>query len=224
MTERKPEVERLVALMRDEAGDPAAWTAETADVDPRIALLLEGELASDEAQALAGRLIDDPELGLQTRVAAALMEARREEEMSTPVRTRESGGSRWPWAVGFAVAAAALVAVFVRPPTLDSTDDSGIRSGSFQALEPTKPSASLPRDGFALEWTGGPTSAVYDLFVTTAELVPVYQARELSQARKVVPAAALDGFKSGTKFLWRVVAVTRDGRRVHSTAFEVVLE
>lgn len=226
MTDPNSQTERIRGLLRDEAGDPTAWSrgATSDEADSRIDLLIRGELAPDEAEALAQRLIDEPELGLQARIAAALAQAQQEEDTFTVSTTPRNAANRWPWALGFAVAAAALAVVLVRPPTLEPIDGSGIRSGVSRTLKPANGSAVLQRDAFVLEWTGGPPTAVYELFVTTAELKPVYQARNLLEAHTVVPPTALQEFDSGTNFLWRVVAVTEDGRRVHSTAFEVVLE
>ncbi|MEM6990196.1 MAG: hypothetical protein AAF721_06860 [Myxococcota bacterium] len=214
MTERPSETERLRALFRDEA-----WTADR-DAQVDAGALIRGELDQDDAVALAARALDEPDVAFAVRVAAAMDEARR--EASAEVHgARPSSRPAWPWAVGLAVAAALLLFVFTRPPSLPELDDSTIRSGPVRAIEPTKPAAVLSRDAFVLEWSGGPPDATYDVFVTTAELQPVFQARELTERTLQVPATKLEAYPAGSKLLWRVVAVTREGRRVHSTAFEV---
>ena len=46
---------------------------------------------------------------------------------------------------------------------------------------------------------------------------------QLRKTKHTVPADALSELPAGTQLLWRVVAVTEQGRRVHSTTFEVVI-
>jgi len=213
---------RLRALLRDEAGDPS--DTPDPEFDAQVEALLSGDLDEAEAQDLAGQLLDDPELAFQVRVAVEMQHAREEEEAAAaPAVTRSNAGSRWAWATAFAAAAALLVFVVARPPPLPPGGESPVRSGTFPLLAPTQPSATLPRDAFVLEWTGGPTGAVYELFVTTPSLQPVYQARELPAPRHTVPASALKPYPTGSRFVWRVVAVTDEGRRIHSTAFEAIV-
>lgn len=188
--------------------------------------LLEGRLAAPEAEALAARVLDDPQLGLELRVRAAMRQARAELGGDAAQIEPAANSSRYRsmlWSGLFAVAAAGLVLVVVRPPSFSNTGTPTLRGEPQAALEPTAPSATLPREAFTLEWTGGPDGATYDLYVTTAELEPVYSVFNLDQREHTLPVSALAEQLSGARLLWRVVAHTPTGRRIHSSAFEVVV-
>lgn len=210
------DISRLREAMRDVVGEEPT----TADVEA----LLEGRLSTEEAQALGARSIDDGDLALQIRVAAELQRARAE-ELPGPNVVSPRGGWRRRAVVAavFAVAASLLVFVLLKPPTLDDVDSSTIRAG-VEPVATLVPSATLPKDAFVLEWTDNPSATTYDLYLTTKTLDPIHQALDLQRPRYTVPPSALADVASGTPLLWRVTAVTEEGRRINSPAFEVELE
>lgn len=222
MTEEHDDAEDLIALYRDA---PATGLDQP---DPRIDALLEGTLSEDDARALAEQAIDDPDLALAIRVAAAMDEARRDAVDAEPanvvsMKPRQSA-TRTVAIVTVAVAAAAAVFLLMRPRPPAGFDQDAVRTGVDKRIRPATGMERLPKRAFTLRWVGGPESATYDLFVTTTDLRVVYQALEQPEPEHTVPAQALEDLPSGTALLWRVVAVTADGRKIHSTAFEVVVE
>lgn len=222
MTEEHDDAEDLIALFRDA---PALGDDEP---DPRIEALLAGSLSKEEAQALAQQAIDDPDLALAIRVAAAMDEARQDAATAEPPKVvridRAQRRSRVLAVVTIALAAAAAVFLIMRPRPPAEFDDDAVRTGVDKRIRPAEGTDRLPKDAFTLRWVGGPESATYDLFVTTSDLRVVYQALEQRATEHTVPAASLADLAPGTTLLWRVVAVTSDGRKIHSTAFEVVIE
>lgn len=220
------EVQALRDAFAQEVGEAAS--DDVAKVDALVA----GELEADEAAALAERAIDDPSLALEVRVAAAMLDARREvaatmDEASVTKAAPANSGTyrRALFSVAFAVAAALLVFVMVRPPSMSETGSSAVRAGSQDALRPSEAlPASLPRDAFTLKWQGGPTEATYDLYVTTGDLATVYRAFEIAATQHTIDASALAKLPANTAVLWRVVATTPSGRRIHSAASEIVVQ
>ncbi len=217
-----PELERLRGLFRDDVSNVVAEPG--SDVEA----LLGGELRPDEARALAARTIDDPALALEVRVAASMREALAEEGEQAPtvvpLRPRSNPSSRLVWAAVAAIAAGLLVFFLVKPKTVEPTDDTTVRAGDAGKIQAVAGTKTLPIDAFELRWSGGPTTATYDLFITTPELEPVYQALDLEQPQHRVPQRALSEQTSGDRLLWRVVAISPEGRKVHSGAFEVEVQ
>jgi hypothetical protein len=213
------DVVRMRELLRDRAvaggGDPVA--------PERLMRLLDGELSPEEAKALADRIAGEPELALELRITAALREQRDAEAANAPAPA--TARSRRPlWTALGAVAAALAVFWLTRPPQLDPVESTEIRAAALDpSLRPVASGGSLPRDAFELKWTGGPLGATFEVFVTTPDLVSVYRAYDLSSPRVVVPARALQAQPSGARLLWRVIAVSPNGRRASSAAFEVTV-
>lgn len=224
MTE--PDADDLRQLFRDA---PSLRSPETSDAHALIA----GELDPQDALALSASVLDDPDAALEVRVAAAMEAARAEAASSTSspafdLATHRARRTRVVVTALVAVAAAAVVFLAVstasRPPPLEDVNDGAVRAGVDKRIRPAPEMTALPRSAFELRWQGGPAGATYDLFITTATLDPVYQALDLPEAKHRVPSEALAKLPAGTALLWRVVAVTEQGRRMHSTAFEVTVE
>jgi len=64
----------------------------------------------------------------------------------------------------------------------------------------------------------------FDVLVTTPELVSLHRAYDLSERQLLVPSTAFDGVSAGSRVLWRVIAVTPDGRSTSSAGFQAVLQ
>lgn len=224
MNEERDDANDLIALFRDEAA-----TGDDAPAHPNVDALIAGDLAEDQARSLAEQALNDPDLALALRVAAAMDEARREaaaDEADAPT-TLADRAPRKPRTLAIAavaLAAAAAVFLIARPRPPAPIDDDAVRTGVDKRIRPAPGLERLPKDAVELRWVGGPPGATYDVFVSTRALESVHQALDLSGAQTTVPASALRDIPSGSTLLWRVVAVTPDGRKIHSTAFEVVVE
>lgn len=211
-----------------------------------------GELRGAEAEALIDAALRDPDLAEQWRTTLALAEEaglrKAEDEVArkapepddaadsapsvSPAANedpRRASGRGWI-ALAVAAAAAALVLALwppggVTPPGDDPAVDPVIRAGPGDAIESRlDPAASLPRDAFRLRWHGGPKGAHYDVRVETEDRRLVASALDLAEPELVVPPAKLEGLASGTRLIWRVTAVTDDGRRESSPSFEARLQ
>ena len=164
--EPDPQLEALRQAFCDEPTSAAEGHASSEEVTA----LVEGALAPERARELASKALDDPDLALEIRVAAALRSAREHDEAqdhaqghAEPESAAANSGRYRRWLITSVLAAVAAVAVFViiRPDTPSFTNEGtpAIRGEPTGALQPTSPSAKLPRDAFTLEWTGGPEAA-----------------------------------------------------------------
>lgn len=188
----------------------------------RLLQLLDGELPAETAQALADRVGRDPALALELRVAA---EIRRERDMAATETAPSRSRGWYAWTAVAALAAALVVWWWTLPPSLEHPGTDEIRAGAVDPpIRSLQAGAGLPRAAFELRWEGGPPGATFDVFVTTPELVSIYQARDLVEPRLQVPLSALDGLPSGSLVLWRVTATTRDARSASSVAFEAIVQ
>lgn len=82
----------------------------------------------------------------------------------------------------------------------------------------------LPRDAFVLRWSTGAAGTRYRVRVLSPDLALVSQADGLEAAAYQVPASSLARLPSGTRLLWQVEALERDGKRLTSQTFFVRLE
>ena len=85
---------------------------------------------------------------------------------------------------------------------------------------------SLPREEFVLRWQAAELwqDATFSVYLTTADLRTLYEARGLDAASVEIPAEALADVASGDRLLWRVEAVRPDGASERSKTFVVVLK
>ena len=95
--------------------------------------------------------------------------------------------------------------------------------GAGSALATTvEDGARLPRNAFRLAWKAAEEpGARYTVRVTTEDLRPVAEGRNLETPSFRVPESALSALPAGTRLLWLVEAKTPDGRTVASPAYEV---
>ena len=201
--------------------------------------------------ALATDTPSPGEAGLARLLAAVDVEAAEKEEATTPTeaspdaplkfrpphrdqparpRARRRRSARF-WAP-LAVAALLVLAVGVtlRAPSTDPATDPApavLRDASTSALRSATPAdRALPRERFELRWEVDPAwaSARFAVQVTTIDLRPIAEARDLAETRYQVPAEALAELATGTRLLWRVEATRSDGARQSSETFYVTLD
>lgn len=97
-----------------------------------------------------------------------------------------------------------------------------IRTPAGSTLESQVPeNVALPRDDFWLRWTPGPPGSRYSVTVTTPDLNPVAEVRDLDATEYRVPLERLNGLAPGTRLLWRVVANTPEGTAISSRTLAV---
>jgi hypothetical protein len=77
----------------------------------------------------------------------------------------------------------------------------------------------LPRDALLLRWSGGEPGTQYNVRVLSDDLVLVARADGLDAPEYRVAPAALSRLPAGSRLLWQVEAVGRDGRRRTSPTF-----
>jgi hypothetical protein len=77
----------------------------------------------------------------------------------------------------------------------------------------------LPRNALVLRWSGGEAGARYNVRVLSEDLALVARADGLETPEYRVAPAALSRLPGGTRVLWQVEAVGKDGRRRTSPTF-----
>ncbi|MGD2113865.1 MAG: hypothetical protein PVG07_02360 [Acidobacteriota bacterium] len=214
---------------------------------------LRGESSADEVRRVLDHLVDCPACAQEWRLGVAFEQeeaapgARSAEDLPEPGAS-EPGRGRivrfpTPLLVRAAAAAAAVLALGVAgvwwslQPAPEEISPAVYRQGgetageSIESLLPEN--EPIPRAEPVLRWAavpaGSPEGTVYDVLVST-ELVSteafatVADASGLEEPRYRIPGEALEGLPSGTTLLWRVEAITAEGRRVTSPTFETPLE
>lgn len=198
--------------------------------------------------ALAAEAPSPGEAGLARLLAAVDMEVAETVEATTPAevspgvspdaplefrpprrdqpraRRRRSARSWAPLAVAALLVLA--VAVTLRTPSSDPAP-AVLRDASTSALRSAIPAGrALPRENFELRWDADPewASARFAVQVTTIDLRPIAEARDLAESRYLVPAEDLAELEAGTRLLWRVEATRSDGARQSSETFHVTLD
>ena len=171
------------------------------DAWPRLAA---GELPPTEVAPLL-----DHATGC-SRCFAALTVARslREEEPAAvhPIEAARSATRHRGWIAALAAAAAFVAIVSLRraePPE-------PVYRGTATGPAPTSAEA-LPRDAMRLSWTPGPLGSRYDIVVHDERLVPIAEARDLTEATWMVPAGSLRALPSGSRVVWQVTVILPDG-------------
>ena len=215
MTSARDELERLAEALT--SGSCSASPAEPVSAET-IWRAMEGELPPAEVEALADRAARDPDLAAEWRLAVA---AKRLRDRSASTNVREFRPRLWrPWILS--LAAAIMVLAVGLPVLLHHTAS---RQPAFRGLPPSPiervaPDESAVSSGhLVLQWTCSIEGARYEVEVSDSSLRPVAKATDLKEPRFQVPADALRNFAPGAMILWRVWAVTQDGRRVGSPTF-----
>ncbi len=137
--------------------------------------------------------------------------------------TRTSSTRRW--ASGLAIAAALILVVLnwrTQAPVETPTDPIYRSASTEELVSELADGAVLPRDQARLLWSG-PEGARYHLVVTTEELEPVFESRNLSRSEVTIPADQLAGLADGTVLIWQVEAVLEGGERLSSVGFRAEL-
>lgn len=205
------------------AGTAPAATPGTCPEPERIYDAVRGELPPDELRRIVEHLADCPDCAEAWRLAAAF-----EEEGGVPA----PAASPQPFPRLVAVAATVLVAVLAAGlwwTTVQTPEAPVYRAaGDAAVVSLLSEGEPLDRDEPVLRWEvappGAPEGTTYDVLVTTADLDLVSEASELAEARYEIPAEALAGLPSGAELLWRVEAVTPEGRRIASPTFVTQIE
>ncbi|MCA9706939.1 MAG: hypothetical protein KDK70_13885 [Myxococcales bacterium] len=191
-----------------------------------------GELPPREALRVVDQALADPVAWEEWRLLQAFEEellAQGDEPAANDGPDDEQGRPRWGWITVGVGLAAALVAVISMPREAELRPAEVDDAATFRAAPQSGPSSllapdqALPRDAFELRWEPGPEGARYELQVSTAEPRLLVHERGLTEARFVVPAAALDGVPAGGAVLWRVEQLHDDARR-RSATFVTTIE
>ena len=213
----------LDALRRAFAADgpPADAAGEDCPHPERLWAAVRGELPDAERDALLDHVAVCAACAEDWRLAAELARESREAAPVVPLHRP------WTRQVRFLVpaAAAACLLVVVGVEIEERREERqliAMRGDEQGAIRPLVAGA-LPRERFLLRWEG-PEGALYDVRVTTDDLLrEVAVARRLQRRELLVPAAKLTGLSSGSKLFWQVTAVRPDGEEVSSETFSIAL-
>lgn len=196
--------------------------------NPDLAQLWRATFALADEAGLRRRGADSPACARgQGRVAAnTSMEAKGAVDAGTAATDQGAGRG---WVVLATAAAAALIVVWRprfqdggRPQPAGAPVEPVVRAIRYGVIEATPSAVALPRTAFVLRWRGGPADARYDVQVDTVSGERrVATGLDLALRAFTVPVEKLADVPSQATLVWRVTAVTADGRRVDSPGFEI---
>jgi hypothetical protein len=163
-------------------------------------------------------------MGECTACAAAWRLARelRRDQAGARVLAGPAQWFRRSWVQVAALAAvlvfAAGVAVQLRTASRDVASEFRGQEGDWiRSLVPE--GKVLTRERCLLRWTPGPVHTVYDVRVTTEDLVPLARIRGSERPEFLVPSASLGRVPSGARIVWQVTARLPDARITDSSSF-----
>lgn len=147
-------------------------------------------------------------------------------ELAPQAEGRALARRTWRPAGILAVAAAALLAVGVglRTSTWRSATSEYRRSAPLRIESLVPKEAALRRAACVLRWRSGLAGARFSLHVTDEDLNVLASPRDLATEAFAVPAEALASLPPGAGILWRVEALSQDGRKLGSPTFVHRLE
>ena len=168
-----------------------------------------GDADLETTQALLDRMVHDPDLAEEWRIALA----DRQDNTERP--------SRRPWGpspyIAAAVAIAAAVVVWVIPhrPTLEAINVDSGTPGTYRG-DPDTPGWVVERDGGRLRWMAVEGARTYRVRVLTEDFQLVLETRTTSPEVEL-PAGARDG-----QLRWEIDAVRADGTVARRGSGDVV--
>jgi hypothetical protein len=209
VNERREEYERLARAFA------ARKQSHVPNECPDPELLFEaasGNLAQDRRMTLLDHVARCAECTEAWRLAMELGARPAETEASAPpVPTRRPA---WQSALAASIVLVAGFATYLALPVRQDAQE------YRDATEPLAPRSlvteSLPRDGFVLRWSPGPSGATYAVRLSTADLVMLFEQTNITRNELSVPASALAQVKSGESLLWQVEVRLPNGQRIPS--------
>lgn len=233
------------ALRRAFAQDPSPSAEDPVDTDT-LWEAVRGEAEPPVVAALADRMARDPALAEDWRVARAFAieadpgqgerrapdGAERAEGAAIPPSMVAAGepanrGDYRRWGVVVALVAAAVLLVLAWPrggvAPYDDPDDPRMRGGG-RGIEVIRGEGLLSRDEAVLQWSEVSGAIRYELYVSRADLSPLFEERALESTSMVLSAERLRELPAGAELLWRVEAVMADDRRVISETFAFTVQ
>jgi len=242
-----PELERLQKAWQQRTVDPAVDSCPDSD---RIWKALEGSLAEEDLHAVVRHTAVCPACAEMWRLAHEMgaMQAK-----SAEVIRLEPKASRKMPVLAMAAGLVVLVGLGLIFWQWQSPSPPVSGPGTYEQVKPVKseepgaPSSSpkapsyrandrlafkslvsesrpVSRVACKLSWTAGPAGTRYSVRVTTAEMVQVDRAEDLSSPAYQVSPELLAEFPPGTRLMWQVQAVLPGGERVASPTFFLTLE
>lgn len=133
--------------------------------------------------------------------------------------------SPWVWAPGLAAAALVIIGIAVdrgaellphsAPPSFrQTTSDTGIRSVISD-------DATVSREAPVIRWTEAAAGSRYDVRVFTEDLSSIAFGTGLEKPEFTIPPDTVSSLPRGTRLLWQVDVVARDGSRRPSATFRL---
>jgi hypothetical protein len=202
----------LERLRRNFVHCPDPGPAEDLPEAEKIWDVVRGEVGPEETAALADVALAQPEVAQEWRLARELSQGRTE---LRPVST-------WRRRLTPVLAAAAVFLVALVPLLWRQAASNGpvYRGGDVRELRSEVVEVGdLSRDDCVLRWTDMGDDVVYSVTVTTVDLETLVQTDGLRQPELRVPGHTLAAIGDGGRILWRVEAVSVDGRTLSSKTF-----
>lgn len=212
---------------------------------------LDGDLSPERSEALADRLVHDPILRQEWRLAMELHRSGQHADASTGIEARPLERAvhdqadptaaevismptpRLPRRVlplAAAIAMMGIVAVLVvrfQGASGPGSDTGAVmRSGSDPSprLEAASDLPTCTSEGCSLRWEGIDSARRYEVDVTTEDLEPVYSRRDLVENSTSLPASVLSTLEPPKTLLWQVTAHLESGETVRSATHRIEFE
>lgn len=178
-----------------------------------------GELDPAATRELADRLVDDPELAREWRLALELIcEQRGGAGDVVPAHPR------WRRPL-LAVAASALIVLGAAAVWRTTRPSAPVYRavGAAPVVAVAGDGETLPRDAFVLRWSTVEGARRYRVSVSDAGLDLLHESDGLRSTSLRVPPDDLDRVADGAHVLWQITAVTEEGATVTSPTFVAIV-
>ncbi|HKY32334.1 MAG TPA: hypothetical protein VJV23_07360 [Candidatus Polarisedimenticolia bacterium] len=194
-------------------GKGAQTPASAAPSSATVWQAAQGELPPGRMEEILDRVVADPELARQWSLARALASPQRR-----PARRPSWPRMLWPAAALALTAAGLSLWLAARPASRE------VYRGEPGRIESLLPDGSALRAGSAtLRWECRPPAPRYVLRLMTAELEVLLVKEGIVSSSFDLPAAAIEGRRTGEELLWQVEALYDDGTRTLSPTFGAVV-
>jgi hypothetical protein len=182
-----------------------------------------GELPPGKTREVVEHLALCPDCAEAWRLAAAFEEEAGAAAEPAPATIRAPWRPRLLPVAATLVAAALAAGLWWSVVTVPEQAPVYRAAGEAEIVSLLPEGEPLSREEPVLRWEvaepGAPEGTTYDLLVSTSELELVAEASDLEEPRYELPEEALADLPSGAELLWRVEAITPDGRRITSPTF-----
>lgn len=206
MSEPEPEVEWL----RDAFAQRSAANAASPPVEPEeIWDAANGDAEAEQVSALASKVVDDPALAEEWRMAIHATEAMSASDNAP--HQEERSGRAWLWMIAAAAAVAVAVALARTSAPDDEAPSGQVRGGEAENVWGVDPTKAVSER--TLRWTPIDDARAYRVQLFDERLEPLHESAELTAPQFEIPPNIHGPLR------WQVHALLKSGRTERSPTF-----